>query len=101
MWVIIASQDARSVPDTVNELSTVTIVHKIRSKDDIKALRKGNAAWDNVSIEDLSTLGKGEAYIIVVESTDETYQRVPQRVRIRVTCAMPGGTTELAVAEDE
>ena len=78
----------------------MTIVHKIRSKDDLRALRKGNAAWDNVTIEELASLGKGEAYIIVAESTDDTYQKVPQRVRIRVTCAMPAGTTERAVAED-
>lgn len=98
-WVIVASQDPQSVPETVNELSTVTLTHRMRSKEGHRALCRGNQGWDNVTVEMLSALEQGEVYALMAEATEEAYRTVPQRFKVRATCSRPGGTTLTAVEE--
>ena len=97
MTVIIASQDPEAVEFEVHKLSTVTMVHKTQSIDSLKVLKKGNVAWAEVTIEQLAAQSKGEAYISCTEASLPEWKAQAQPIRVRPTCAMPGGTTQTAV----
>ncbi len=100
MTCIIATQDPEAVEPEVHKLSTITIVHKTRSIQSLKALRSGNGAWNEVTIEALSSQGKGDVHIAVTESSQPQYMSKAQPGKVRPTSAMPGGTTQTAVPED-
>ncbi len=76
------------------------MVHKTRSPDSLKALRKGNVAWDDTTIEQLAAQKQGDAYVTTAESSAQKYQTKASACHVRPTCAMPGGTTQTGVAED-
>ena len=82
---------------TIRELATISIVHRIRAKDSLAYLRECNEGWNHVTIEELASLKVGEAYILSHEASDESFVVRPRKVRIRPSCAMPGGTTRTAV----
>jgi hypothetical protein len=100
MTVIIASQDPEAVEFEVHKLSTITVVHKTRSPASLKVLKQGNAAWMDVTIEALAAQGKGDAYVATSEVSAGNLSMKAGPVKVRPTCAMPGGTTQTGVAED-
>ena len=96
MTVLIATQDPEGVEFEVHKLSTVTIVHKTRSIDSLKVLRKGNLAWESVAIEQLAAQQKGEAFIAAATASMPAWTTAAQGTRVRPTCALPGGTSRTA-----
>lgn len=83
-----------------HKLSTVTIVHKTRSIESLKVLRKGNLAWEAVTIEQLAAQVKGEAYIASAKASVPVWTMAAQGTRVRPTCAQPGGTSRTATGGD-
>ena len=84
----------------MHKLSTLCIVHKTCSIDSLKVLKRGDAAWEPVTIAQLAAQKKGEAYVVTKEASVEAWQLQAHSFRVRPTCAMPGGTTQTAVSED-
>ena len=54
-----------------------------------------------VTIDQLAAQEQGEAWVASAESSLQEYMLSAQPVRVRPTCAQPGGTTQTAVAEDD
>ena len=100
MTVIIASQDPEALEFEVHKLSTICIVHKTRSIASLRVLKSGNTAWETVTIAELAAQEKGDAYITTTEASVDEWKLNARSCRVRPTCAMPGGTTQTAVAED-
>ncbi len=96
-WIVLATQDPKHLPREIHKLATMSIVHRIRSKESLKYLQECNEGWHHVTVEDLAALKVGEAYILVHAASDESFVIRPRKVRIRPSCAMPGGTTRTAV----
>ncbi len=100
-WVILATQDPKTLVREMHELCTVTIVHRLRSVEGLKYLAESNEGWNRIGIRELAGLKRGEAYILSSVASDPAYVEEPQRVVIRPTCAMPGGSTQTSVSEEE
>ena len=101
MWVITASQDPESVPAGIVKFATMVIMHRTQSKKSLKWVRDLCAGWDLVSEKHLSALEQGECYMRALDCADPLFRTSAFRLRVRPSCAMPGGTTYAAVQEDD
>ena len=101
MWVITASQDPESVPKGIVKFATVVIMHRTQSKKSLKWVQDLCAGWAGVGVEQLAALEQGECYLRAIECADPLFRTDAVRMRIRASCAMPGGTTYAAVHEDD
>ncbi len=97
MWVITASQDPESVPPGIIKFATMVIMHRTNSKKSLNYVSGLCAGWDKVRIDQLATLEQGEGYVLATDCADPAFRMVARRVRMRPSCAMPGGTTYEAV----
>lgn len=95
--IMVASQEPRSVPVSLIELSTEIIMHRFNSPDWLRHIQKANAALSELTPEKMSRLGSGEAYIWASQSTDEQFTRGAVRIRCRPRVTRHGGGTKVAV----
>ena len=72
---MVASQDPRSVPTLLIELSTHMMLHKFNSPAWLKHVQKANAALDALTRAKRDTLETGEAYVWSRGSTDDRFTR--------------------------
>ena len=97
--VLVASQDPKSVPSSIIELSTQMILHRFNSPDWLRHIQKVNSAMHALTPERMSQLGSGEAYVWSSKATDEAFTRGPIKIRCRPRVTQHGGATRTAVAE--
>ncbi len=95
--VLIASQDPPSIPTPLIELSSQVILHKFNSPAWLKHIQKANAALGQLTPEQMTALGPGEAYVWSSKATDKyvTHHAVKVLCRPRVT--QHGGSTRTAI----
>ncbi len=97
--IMVASQDPPSVPLALIELSTQIIMHKFNSPGWLKHIQRANAALRNLSSNEMSQLGTGEAYVWASKSSDETFTRGAVRIQCRPRITQHGGSTKTAIGE--
>jgi hypothetical protein len=98
-WVVYASQDPESIHPALIRLSSMQVVHRLAAQSSLRVLREQSAAWGHVGAEELAGLTRGEARVLVGECADAAWRGRPQRLRVRPSCAQPGGTTRLATSD--
>ena len=97
--ILVASQDPPSVPVSLIELSSQIILHRLNSPAWLKHIQKANAALGNLTINQLSHLQPGEAYIWSAKSTDPAFSQQAMKIRCRPRVTMHGGETKTAVSK--
>jgi len=95
--IVIASQDPRSVPREVIELSSIALLHRMTSPDWFKHLRNAIVALNHIPEEQLATLSPGEAFAWAQRCTDERLTRKPHKLKIRPRMSHHGGATKRAI----
>lgn len=94
--VLVASQDPKSVPVSLIELSSQIVLHRFHSPSWLKHIQKANVALESLSAEHLGQLGVGEAYIWSSKATEEAFRRAAIKVRCRPRVTQHGGGTKTA-----
>jgi DNA helicase HerA-like ATPase len=97
--VMVASQEPRSVPIALIELSTAIILHRFNSPDWLKHIQRANTALSTLTPEKLSQLGSGEAYVWVGQASEEQFTRGAIKIRCRPRVTQHGGGTKTAVIQ--
>lgn len=97
--VLIASQDPKSVPLPLIELSSMIILHQFSSPEWLKHIQKGAIALQDVTAGRLNMLQKGQAYIWSREATHHEFETRAVKVDIRPRITKHGGETIKAVDE--
>ena len=97
--VLVASQDPPSVPVSLIELSTQVIMHRFNSPAWLRHIQKANAALRNLSMDRLTQLPPGEAYVWSGKATDESFTAQAIRVKCRPRVTRHGGDTHMAVGD--
>lgn len=97
--ILVASQDPSSVPVALIELSSQIILHKFNSPTWLKHIQKANAALGELTPEDLSNLGVGEAYVWSREASDATFSKGAVKIKCRPRITHHGGSTRIAVSD--
>lgn len=95
--IMVASQEPRSVPIALIELSTAIILHRFNSPDWLKHIQRANSSLSALTPEKLSQLSSGEAYLWVGQSTEEQFTRGAVKIRCRPRVTQHGGGTKTAV----
>ena len=95
--ILVASQDPPSVPVSLIELSSQIIMHKFNSPAWLKHIQKANAALCELTSENMSRLGVGEAFVWSSESSDDTFSRGAVKIKCRPRITQHGGSTKTAV----
>jgi hypothetical protein len=91
--LVIASQDPLSIPQSVLELSSIVLLHRMTSPRWLKHLQGALAATKGLRIQDLASLPAGTALAWAHQCTDARFKRGPRRVRIRPRLSKHGGAT--------
>jgi ABC-type dipeptide/oligopeptide/nickel transport system ATPase component len=91
--IVIASQDPMSVPQSVLELSSIVMLHRMTSPRWLKHLQGALVATKTVSIADLAGLAPGEAMVWAQQCTEAQFRRGMRRVRMRPRLSKHGGET--------
>ncbi len=94
--ILVASQDPPSVNPRVIELSDIIILHQMSSPEWLKHIQGKNNALKKLTIDELSSLSKGEAYIWAKRSTDTEISIIPKKIQIRPRATEHGGVTKIA-----
>lgn len=94
--ILIASQDPPSVNPRVIELSDIIMLHQMSSPEWLKHIQGKNNALKKLTIDELSSLSKGEAYIWAKRSTDTEISIIPKKIQIRPRATEHGGVTKIA-----
>lgn len=97
--VLIASQDPKSVPLPLTELSSMIILHQFSSPDWLKHIQKGVIALQDITAGRLNMLQKGQAYVWSREATHHEFETRAMKVDIRPRVTKHGGGTVKAVDE--
>jgi hypothetical protein len=97
--VMVASQEPRSVPVALIELSTEIILHRFNSPDWLKHVQKANTSLSSLTAIKLSHLNPGEAYIWSSKATDSVFNREAVKMICRPRVTQHGGSTKTAVEE--
>lgn len=95
--VLIASQDPKSVPLPLIELSSLVILHQFSSPEWLKYIQKGVIALQDLSAGQLNRLQKGQAYIWSREASHHEFETRTVKVDIRPRVTKHGGETVKAV----
>lgn len=95
--VLIASQDPKSVPLPLIELSSMIILHQFSSPEWLKHIQKGVIALQDLSAGRLNMLQKGQAYVWSREATHHEFETKAVKVDIRPRVTKHGGSTVKAV----
>ncbi|MEL7657919.1 MAG: ATP-binding protein, partial [Bacillota bacterium] len=99
--IMIASQEPRSVPVSIIELSTEIILHRFNSPEWLKQIQKANTALSSLTAEKMANLHPGEAYIWSSRSSDDRFTREAIKVKGRPRVTLHGGATKTAVSHNE
>ena len=97
--VLVASQEPRSVPVSLIELSTEIIMHRFNSPEWLKHIQKANTALANLNPEKMSALQPGEAFIWSSRASDDRFTREAVKFKTRPRVTFHGGATKTAVAD--
>lgn len=95
--VLIASQDPKSVPLPIIELSSQIILHRFSSPAWLKHIQKGSVALQDLTAGKLNMLKKGQAYIWSREATHPEFETRAVKIDIRPRVTKHGGETIQAV----
>ena len=95
--VLVASQDPKSVPLPLIELSSQIILHKFSSPDWLKHIQKGITALKDLTAGQLNMLDKGQALVWSRDATHSQFESRAVRVEIRPRVTKHGGGTITAV----
>jgi len=95
--VLIASQDPKSVPLPLIELSSMIILHQFSSPEWLKHIQKGVIALQELSAGRLNMLQKGQAYVWSREATHHDFETRAVKIDIRPRVTKHGGSTVKAV----
>ncbi|GEM_PF-5928557 len=95
--VLIASQDPESVPRSVIELSTMSLLLRMNSPSWVKHLQRSNQAMAGLTASRLARLDRGEALVWSAQATDARFTRGFVPVRLRPRATHHGGATLRAV----
>jgi DNA phosphorothioation-dependent restriction protein DptH len=98
--ILVASQEPRSVPVSLIELSSEIILHRFNSPGWLKHVQRANAALSNLTPQKMSSLRPGEAYIWSGKSSDDGFTRAPAKVKCRPRVTQHGGGTKTADRDD-
>lgn len=91
--LLIASQDPLSIPQSVLELSSVLLLHRMTSPRWLKHLQSAIVATKGLRIEELAALPAGSALTWAQQCTDARFKRAPRRIRVRPRLSKHGGET--------
>jgi DNA phosphorothioation-dependent restriction protein DptH len=95
--ILVASQEPRSVPISLIELSTEIILHRFNSPEWLKHIQKANTALANLNPEKMSALQPGEAFVWSSRASDERFTREAVKFKTRPRVTFHGGATKTAV----
>ena len=96
--ILVASQDPPSVPVSLIELSSQIIMHKFKSPAWLKHIQKANAALGELTSDNMSHLGAGEAFVWSSEASDDTFTGGAVKIKCRPRITQHGGSTKTAVS---
>jgi hypothetical protein len=96
--ILVASQDPPSVPVSLIELSTQIIMHKFNSPAWLKHIQKANAALGELTPDNMSHLGTGEAFVWSREASEDIFTRGAVKIKCRPRITQHGGSTKIAVS---
>ena len=99
--ILIASQDPPSVPVSLIELSSQIIMHKFNSPAWLKHIQKANAALGELTSDNMSHLGAGEAFVWSSMASDDTFTRGAVKIKCRPRLTQHGGSTKTAVSSQQ
>lgn len=94
--ILIASQEPRSVPVSLIELSTEIILHRFNAPQWLKHVQNANIALSSLTPSRLSNLKSGEAYIWSNKATDEAFTAGAVKTELRPRVTQHGGDTRTA-----
>jgi DNA phosphorothioation-dependent restriction protein DptH len=95
--ILVASQEPRSVPQSLIELSTEIILHRFNSPEWLRYIQKTNTALNSLTPEKMNSLGAGEAYLWSSKSNDKSFSTGAIKVHCRPRVTQHGGATKTAV----
>ena len=95
--ILVASQEPRSVPVSLIELSTEIILHRFNSPEWLKHIQKANIAMKQINPDVLNELKSGEAYVWSSKSRDASFTNGAVKVKLRPRVSRHGGETKKAV----
>ncbi len=96
--ILVASQDPPSVPVSLIELSSQIIMHKFNSPAWLKHIQKANAALGELTSDDMSHLGTGEAFVWSSDASDDHFTKGAMKIKCRPRITHHGGSTKTAVS---
>ncbi len=99
--ILVASQDPPSVPVPLIELSSQIIMHKFNSPAWLKHIQKANAALGELTSDNMSHLGAGEAYVWSSQASDDTFTSGAVKIKCRPRITQHGGSTKTAVSDQQ
>lgn len=95
--ILVASQEPRSVPQSLIELSSQIILHRFNSPDWLRYIQKTNTALSSLTPEKMNNLGPGEAYVWSSKASDASFSTTAVKIRCRPRVTQHGGATKTAV----
>lgn len=95
--ILVASQEPRSVPVSLIELSTEIILHRFSSPDWLKHVQRANVALGTLKPTELGNLKPGEAYIWSSKATEEAFTAKAVKIELRPRVTKHGGDTKTAL----
>jgi DNA helicase HerA-like ATPase len=96
--ILIASQDPRSVHQSLIELSTQIILHRFNSPDWLKHIQRVSTALGTLTSEKMNNLQSGEVYAWSREASERAFSLEAVKVRCRPRVTQHGGATKTAVS---
>jgi DNA phosphorothioation-dependent restriction protein DptH len=99
--ILVASQEPRSVPQSLIELSSQIILHRFNSPDWLRYIQKTNTALSSLTPEKMNSLGPGEAYVWSSKASDSSFSTAAVKIRCRPRVTQHGGATKTAVSRIE
>lgn len=99
--ILVASQEPRSVPQSLIELSSQIILHRFNSPDWLRYIQKTNTALSSLTPEKMNSLGPGEAYVWSSKASDPSFSTAAVKIRCRPRVTQHGGATKTAVSRTD
>lgn len=99
--ILVASQEPRSVPQSLIELSSQIILHRFNSPDWLRYIQKTNTALSSLTPEKMNNLNPGEAYVWSSKASDPSFSSAAVKIQCRPRVTQHGGATKTAVTRNE